>query len=233
MGKTAVGGYNVQMDVEATRKLNPGIMFESTARGTNDCRLDRLEAGVCFAFAYILGVMKQNFGVGGRSDPNFADTPLRVARAYREIFSGLGNAEQSATELLSRTFPGTSSEMLTCGPVHVWSMCPHHFLPVEMDVWVAYLPSKKLLGLSKLSRLAQVLAARPMMQEQVTSDIADRLFRSKDLRPLGSACHIRGRHLCMAMRGAKQDRAQFSSTAIRGAFKKPEVKAEFLEACRG
>lgn len=163
-------------------------------------------------------------------DPNFKETPARVARVYAEIFDGLFDNGSKVTEILSKTFPAKSEEMITVGPVQVWSMCPHHLLPVMLRVWLAYIPKKKVLGLSKLARLAELVAKKPALQEDTTADIAWLLQRG--LQPKGAACLIRGRHLCMEMRGVKKE-AWTTTTALEGIFKKAEARAEFLAAVRG
>ena len=164
-------------------------------------------------------------------DPNFSETPDRVARAYVEAFEGMFDDGQKVRAILGRKFPfpEKNSEMIVVGPVHVWSICAHHLLPVEMDVWLGYLPKKYILGLSKLARLAEQLAKKPGLQEGVTSEIADALYG--ELKSKGSACLIRGRHLCMAMRGVKKE-AITTTTQLRGAFLKSEVRQEFLAAVR-
>jgi GTP cyclohydrolase IA len=164
------------------------------------------------------------------SGPNFHETPLRVGKAYLEIFGGLFDHENVVKDILSKTFPAKADEMITVGPVEVWSMCPHHFLPVFMKVWVGYIPEKKVLGLSKLARLAELMAKRPALQEDTTIDIAKTL--QQGLHPLGAACIIKGRHLCMEMRGVKKSTIT-TTTALEGVFRtKPEAKSEFLDAVR-
>jgi len=161
--------------------------------------------------------------------PNFAETPERVARAYCEIFSGLMANGEQVKDILAKTFPAKSEEMVTVGPIATWSVCAHHFLPVQMKIWVAYVPNSKVLGLSKLARLAELIAKRPGLQEDVTAEIAEAL--QNGLRPKGSACLIRGRHLCMEMRGVKKS-AITTSTALRGVFFKSTVREEFLASVR-
>lgn len=162
--------------------------------------------------------------------PNFVHTPGRVAKAYVEIFDGLFEDKNKLTEILSKTFPSKSREMVTVGPIHTWSMCAHHLLPVEMKIWIGYMPDKKVLGLSKLARLADLLAKKPGLQEDATVEIAETLF--KGLKPKGCGCYIRGRHLCMAMRGVKKGAAITTSTKLMGIFLRPEVREEFLSAVR-
>jgi GTP cyclohydrolase I len=173
--------------------------------------------------------MEREFGLDARG-PNFIDTPERVARAYSEMFSGMMENGKAVKEILSKTFPSKSSEMVTVGPIRVWSVCPHHLLGVDLKVWVAYIPNKKVLGLSKLARLAEIVAKKPALQEDTTIEIAQLL--QKGLKPKGAACYIRGRHLCMEMRGVKKE-ALTTTTSLQGVFFKPEVRAEFLAAVRG
>jgi GTP cyclohydrolase I len=161
--------------------------------------------------------------------PNFKETPERVARAYSEIFGGLFDNGDQVRDILAKTFPARSTEMVVVGPVAVWSMCAHHLLPVEMRVWLGYLPKNKVLGLSKLARLANLIAKKPGLQEDATTELADVLFRG--LHPVGCGCYIRGRHLCMAMRGVKSD-AITTSSQLRGEFLKPAIRNEFLAMVR-
>lgn len=180
------------------------------------------------AYEEILHSMEKYAGIS-RFDANFRSTPDRVARAFGEVLDGMFDNGVVVTEILSKTFPSKSNEMVTVGPVEVWSVCPHHWLPVHLMVWVAYIPKAKVLGLSKLARLAEVLAKKPALQEDTTADIAKAL--QKGLKPKGAACYVRGRHLCMEMRGVKK-KAITTTTALEGVFFRPEVRAEFLAAVR-
>lgn len=178
----------------------------------------------------VLSSLQRWTGKITRHGPNFEETPKRVARAYGEIFDGLFDNGSKVTEILSKTFPAKSAEMITVGPIQIWSMCPHHLLPVMLRVWLAYIPKKKVLGLSKLARLAELVAKKPALQEDTTAEIAQLL--QKGLQPKGAACLIRGRHLCMEMRGVKKE-ACTTTTALEGVFKESTARAEFLEAVRG
>jgi GTP cyclohydrolase I len=186
--------------------------------------LTRFKGAVSHAVEIILQSLSDEVALDSRG-PNFVDTPRRVAAAYAEIFAGLFDDGDGVKRILSKTFPAKSAEMVTVGPIEVWSMCPHHLLPVRMSVYLAYIPSKKVLGLSKLARLAELIAKKPALQEDTTAEIAGTMFR--ELKPKGVACLIRGRHLCMEMRGVKKA-AWTTTTALEGVFKKPEVRAEFL-----
>lgn len=189
---------------------------------------EKFGLAVILATQQVLRAMKENLGIDTEGQ-NFRETPARVGRAYLELFAGAINTKEQVKEILSKRFEAKTKEMVVVGPVHVWSVCPHHLLPVELQVWTGYIPEMNVLGLSKLARLVELLAKRPALQEDTTSDIALELL--KGLRPRGSACLIRGRHLCMAMRGVKKD-AVTTTTHLTGVFLEPPVRAEFLAAVR-
>lgn len=148
-------------------------------------------------------------------------------------------------EVLSTAFPMEETSdpgIVTQGPILVRSLCPHHLLPVEYEAFVAYQPEPSkdsMLGLSKLARVAQLLAARPVLQEQFAADIADALHytsfspRSElpQIESRGAAAHVIGRHHCMSCRGAMSD-ALTLTTALRGTFQSPNIKSEFYQAIR-
>lgn len=108
-------------------------------------------------------------------------------------------------------------------------MCPHHLLPVEYNISVGYIPHGKVLGISKLSRLVEVLAKRPVLQETLTHDIVDYLNMS--LGVAGAICEVEGVHFCMKMRGVKQQNSKMITSAISGVFKDKNngARAEFLQ----
>lgn len=163
------------------------------------------------------------------NDINFKDTPKRVARAYYEIFEGVKNTRQQVEEILSTAFPSEGYETLIfCPDIKAFSMCPHHFLPVEYDVTIGYIPSVKgqVLGASKLPRLVELLAKRPVLQEVFTTDLANYL---NELSPIGVAIVVSGVHFCMRMRGVKK-MTSFETSAMRGVFMdKPEARKEFFD----
>ena len=168
-------------------------------------------------------------------DENFKDTPDRVARAYGEIFGGMWDTDRRVGEILKASFESSCKEMIVAEGVRVYSMCPHHLLPVEYDVAVAYIPDGRVLGISKLARIVEILAKRPVLQETLTEEIADVLFKDGfgGMKSLGSAVRVRGVHYCMKMRGARQQNSKVVTSAIRGAFEQPEVRAEFLALVNG
>ena len=119
--------------------------------------------------------------------------------------------------------------MVIIKDIHTYSMCPHHLLPVEMIIHVGYVPKGKVLGLSKIPRLVELYARRPVLQEQLAVDIADSMMYY--LKPLGVAVVIKGRHYCMIMRGVQKRESWTITSCVRGVFRDPKEKArdEFLK----
>lgn len=161
-------------------------------------------------------------------DPNFEQTPARITRAYWEILEGLlPHAEKELTTELNVTFPCDYDQIITVTGIHCWSMCPHHFLPVEYWIDIGYLPNGKVLGASKLPRAAILLAKRPVLQEQLASDIVTFIHNSTNARGVGVV--IKGQHMCMRMRGVKAEDSQMITSEIIGCFRdEPPIKAEFF-----
>jgi GTP cyclohydrolase I len=178
---------------------------------------------------YIFKGLKKAYGLN-LNDDNFRNTPKRVARAYAEIFEGVKHTDNQVKEILSTGFPCRSSEMILVRGIRAFSMCPHHLLPVDYTVTVAYLPSRKekgkVLGLSKLTRLVQVLGRRPVLQEQFVCDVAEALMKLRGC--MGAACLANGRHYCMIMRGVNQPDSFCTASSLRGSFKDNPTRAEFL-----
>lgn len=162
------------------------------------------------------------------TDENFRDTPARMMRMYKEVLHGLYvDLDEEIKKLFSTTFSCTSDQMVIVSGMESWSVCPHHMLPVLLKVDLAYIPYGKVVGLSKLPRLVNLLASRPVLQEQLTEDIASAI--SKALNPAGVIVCARGEHLCMRMRGVKASESVTTTSAIRGLFcSDPSTKAEFF-----
>ena len=166
------------------------------------------------------------------SDVNFKDTPNRVARAYYEIFSGVQDTNKEIANILATGFPseGYNSMVIAIG-VTAFSMCPHHLLPVEYKICVGYIPSQngKVLGISKLSRLVQLLAKRPVLQETLGEDIVNALM---SIGAQGAGVMIAGRHMCMRMRGVKDPNATVNTHSLRGNFMDEPTRQEFIAMCK-
>jgi GTP cyclohydrolase I len=162
-----------------------------------------------------------------KSDPNYEDTPRRVAKFYAEMFA---EHDYNIT-----TFPGDNKQMIVLSHYQAWTLCPHHLLPVELDVSLAYIPNGEVVGVSKLARLVMNHFTEPVLQEDLTDSIADELMTKlktsgpKPKTPLGAAVLIYGRHDCMRIRGIKSANSCIITSAMRGIFlEKPDVKEEFL-----
>ena len=147
---------------------------------------------------------------------NFYDTPARIARMYREILSGVNNTEAQVKNILESAFPCDNDQLVLIKDIEAFSLCPHHFLPVHYKIHVAYIPSDEVIGLSKLVRLVNILAKRPVIQEQFVNDVSDNLMKIKGT--VGAACIAEGVHYCMAMRGVKQSQAKTITSSLKGVF---------------
>ena len=152
------------------------------------------------------------------------DTPRRIAEMYAEIFCGL---HQDPAALLDVTFDEEHQEMVILRDVHFESMCEHHLVPFYGVAHVGYIPNGRIVGISKLARAVEALAARPQVQERLTSQIADLLMER--LRPKGVGVVLIAEHHCMTMRGIRKPGSQVVTSANRGAFRDREpTRLEFL-----
>ena len=160
-------------------------------------------------------------------DANFIDTAARAARGFGEMNLCSKTVAAEVAAMLEKTFPAKYDEMVISKHNVSFGMCPHHLLPVMMRISVAYIPRKKVLGISKLSRIAQLLARRPVLQEELTNDLA--LLLHEKLESQGGAAYIEGLHLCMAARGVQAHEARVVTSALYGVFRdQPETRQEFL-----
>lgn len=163
------------------------------------------------------------------ADENFYDTPKRVSRSFKEILEGLVDTDARIEQILSTAFPSKDYDsIILCSDVLTYSMCPHHLLPVEYKIDIGYLPSEKgqVLGLSKLVRIVEILSHRPVLQETLTQEIVEAMDR---IKPRGIGVVIRGRHLCMKMRGVKTPEGSVTTSAMKGEFMdNPTLRSEFM-----
>ena len=152
-------------------------------------------------------------------------TPARVANAYEEIFSGYtADPDKLINDAL---FTVDYDEMVVVRDIEFYSMCEHHMLPFFGKVHVAYLPRKKIIGLSKIPRIVDMFAHRLQVQERLTQQIAK--FIQEKIDPLGVGVVIEGQHLCMMMRGIKKEQAKMTTSAMLGGFRtRLDTRMEFL-----
>ena len=151
-------------------------------------------------------------------------TPKRVAKAYEEICSGYFKDPKEV--LNDALFDSTNNEMVVVRNIEFYSMCEHHILPFFGRVHVAYIPDKKVVGLSKIPRMVEVFARRLQIQEQLTEQIADAIMEV--VKPKGVGVVIHARHMCMEMRGVKSKYSYTSTSALRGIFLEEKTREEFF-----
>jgi len=142
-------------------------------------------------------------------------TPGRVARMYAELLGGL---HEDPGRHLEVVFTERYDEMVVLRDITFNSMCEHHLLPFIGKAHVAYLPSGKVVGISKLARVVDVMARRPQVQERLTSQIADLLMEKLDAQGVGVI--LEANHTCMTVRGVRKPGAVMVTSAMRGLFKK-------------
>ena len=154
------------------------------------------------------------------------ETPLRFLKAMAEYTRGYREKPENVLKVFEDGGEGVD-EMVIVRDIPVYSLCEHHLAPFFGKAYVGYVPDKKILGLSKISRLVEVYSRRLQVQERLTNQIADAL--AKHLQPLGVAVVIECRHLCMESRGVKHAGSSTVTSALRGSIKKnPDTRKEFL-----
>lgn len=152
------------------------------------------------------------------------DTPKRVVKSWKEIFGGYN---QDPVKILGTTFDaGAYSQMVILKDIEMYSTCEHHMIPFFGKAHVAYIPNKRVVGLSKLARLVEVFSRRLQIQEQLTQQIADTL--NEVLQPKGVMVVIEAKHMCMCARGIQKQHSSMVTSALSGLFSKDSVRAEFM-----
>jgi len=175
----------------------------------------------------VTSILKEIGEDSGRS--GLERTPGRVARSLRYFTSGY---QQDAKDILNGAlFEVSYDEMVIVKDIEFYSLCEHHLLPFFGRVHVAYIPNGKVLGLSKIPRLVEMFARRLQVQERMTVNIAETL--EEVLEPKGVAVVAEAIHLCMMMRGVRQQNASAITSSIRGEFERDsKTRSEFMELLR-
>lgn len=158
------------------------------------------------------------------------DTPARVVRSYRDLFSGY---DQDPRAYLERTFEevGGYDELVILRDIRVVSFCEHHMLPVVGRAHVGYLPRDRVVGISKLARVVQGFSRRLQIQEKLTADIAEAI--QEVLNPLGVGVVIEAEHSCMTLRGVNTPGALLSTSRLVGVVRDdPRTRDEFLRMAK-
>ena len=184
------------------------------------------EAGIKAAVASIIKAIGEDAKREG-----LVDTPRRVAEMYAELFAGV---DKDAREELAVGYELGHREMVVVRDIPFYSMCEHHLLPFYGTVHIGYIPdvNGRVVGISKLARVVEIVARRPQIQERMTTQIADAIFDG--LKPDGVAIVIKAEHLCMVMRGIKKPGSNVVTSALRGTFRrKAASRAEFFSLIQG
>jgi len=169
----------------------------------------------------------ERLGYDVRDNENFAGTAQRAARGLAELVGDNNNARSEIAAMLEKTFPAKYKEMVISKNNVAFGVCPHHLLPVVYRIALAYIPTEKVLGVSKMSRLATLMAGQPMLQEDMTHELCR--IMHEELASDGAAVYVEGLHLCMAARGAKAHESRVVTSAVRGVFLNLETREEFMK----
>ena len=145
---------------------------------------------------------------------DIAMTPKRVAQMYTEI---LGGQFKDASKELEVILEQKHDEIILLKSIPLFSLCEHHLLPFIGKAHVAYIPDKRITGLSKIARVVDILSKRLQVQERLTTEVADVIM--KKLKPKGVMVVIEAEHLCMSMRGVKKPGAATITSVVRGVFR--------------
>lgn len=238
--------------------VDSNVVVLNHVNAKHDKETQNFDPDLKLAFEHLVKYLKRGHTTASEL-ANFEDTAVRAAKAFMELTASREEITADLQEILKTGFPreahdGQNAGLVTQGPIQVFSLCPHHLLQVEYSVYVSYIPSKEnglVLGLSKLARIAKLLGRRPILQEQLASDIAD-VLHSPQARPLqpegtesvaqvaddthfpgmasqGSAVLLTGKHSCMTCRGIHSS-ALTSVTELRGSFWKDSMEQKFYQA---
>jgi GTP cyclohydrolase I len=160
------------------------------------------------------------------------ETPKRISKMYNEIFRGYNPKKKPKITTFPNNSDGIEYEGIICDEGYFFSHCEHHGVPFFGRYYFAYLPNKKIIGLSKVARVIDYFSAKLQTQERLTKEIVDEM--EKALKPLGIALILKARHLCKEMRGVKKIGGEMITSEMRGAFRdnKSGVRQEFLNLIR-
>lgn len=163
------------------------------------------------------------------------ETPARVAKMYEEVFEGMNYSNHEIAEMFNKTFQDkmdfeeAGNDMVMVKDIEIFSYCEHHLaLMYDMKVSVAYVPNGKVIGLSKIARIADMVGKRLQLQERIGSDIAEIMQEILDTKDV--AVVIEGTHSCMTARGIKKNAASTKTYTLRGAFREDSFLQMRLES---
>ena len=152
-------------------------------------------------------------------------TPARAARAFKFLTKGYGESAEEAVS--GAIFESDMDEMIIVRNIEIYSLCEHHLLPFYGNCHVGYIPKGKILGLSKVARIAEVYARRLQLQENLTREVAESIMEL--VEPRGVGVVIQCKHLCMMMRGVEKQGAEMTTSCLLGSFREnSRTRSEFL-----
>ena len=175
----------------------------------------------------LLEIEKENaVDENGELREGLRNTPKRVVESWAELYSGY---KQNPKETLNATFNGEGYDgIVLLKDIEFYSTCEHHMLSFTGKAHVAYIPTERIVGISKLARIVEIYARRLQNQERITTQIADDL--EKYLEPMGAAVIIEAKHQCMGCRGVKKSNATMTTSAMRGVFfDRAEARSELMD----
>lgn len=194
-----------------------------------------VEVNKAICTAQIANRMEEILGIIESGDsqaelrPGLKETPLRVAKAFSHWFGGYAVDVPGLFKVFEDGAEG-ADQMVAVVRIPFYSKCEHHMADIFGHATVAYIPSGRIVGLSKLNRVVDAFARRLQVQERLTNNIADAI--QKHLEPVGVGVYITARHMCMESRGVCQHGHHTVTTALRGAIRdEPQTRAEFLALC--
>lgn len=183
-----------------------------------------------FSTEALVGAILRKIEGDEANRPGIGETPMRVAKAYKTWFGGYGVDPKDVLKVFKDGAEGCD-EMVVVKHIPIWSHCEHHMAPFFGTATIAYIPNGKIVGLSKLTRIAEVFARRLQVQERLTTQIADALM--DNLQPLGVAVYLECRHTCVESRGVKSAGQSTVTSKLTGVFKDdPAARAEFMAIAR-
>jgi GTP cyclohydrolase I len=186
-----------------------------------DCNPEQIQKDVEIAFQGVLDALR----IDTEDDHNTKETAKRVAKMYvQELFRGRYFPRPACT-----AFPNVKQydQIYLTGPITINSTCAHHFQAIAGKCWIGVFPGEKVIGLSKFNRIADWVASRPQIQEEMTEQIADEIQNVTDA--VGVGVIVKATHFCMSARGVKEHSGEMITSVVRGVFRtEPPIKAEFF-----
>jgi GTP cyclohydrolase I len=154
------------------------------------------------------------------------DTPKRILKSWNHLFSGY---QKNPKDLITTFEKGSYDQMVVLKDIEFYSTCEHHFQPFFGKAHIAYIPNKKVIGISKLARILEVFTRRLQIQERIGEQVTD--FLMKELGAKGAGCILEAKHFCMVARGVEKQNSVMVTSSIKGNFREHKIKSEFLNLC--